>query len=170
MSWRTILLSAAGAALILGGGAFAYHKLVMQPRFEQARAAAVAMALTYDTDKDGKLSREEIDAGLQTAFAKGDANADGKMDAAEFDKAAADIRAQLPEMPFRRRNPAEMLTRVFKGLDWNRDGGLEVAEVKGVVQAAAGFADRNNDGFVAPDEMRRPWGRRGQGHTQAGFF
>jgi hypothetical protein len=169
MSWRTILLSAAGAALVLGGGAFAYHQIVMKPRIEQARATVTAMALEYDTDKDEKLSRAEIEAGLQAAFTKGDTNADGKMDAAEFNKAAADLRAKLPEHPFRR-DPSQMLTRAFKSLDWNRNDGLELDEVKGLIQAAAGFADRDSDGFIAKDEMRRPWSRHGRGHAQAGFF
>jgi len=40
-----------------------------------------------DTDKDGKLSKEEIDGPLKNDFAKVDANSDGFITKEEFDKA-----------------------------------------------------------------------------------
>jgi Ca2+-binding EF-hand superfamily protein len=158
MKLRTILIGLAGAAAAVAIGGFAFHSLVVKPRIDQARAAVQTFALSFDTDKDGKLSRAEVDAGAAARFAAVDGNADGKVDLAEFKSAADDLRKAFPALPFHR-DPSERYARIVNALDWNRDGGLEIEEVRGVVQAAAGFADRNNDGFISTDEMNGRWGR-----------
>jgi hypothetical protein len=168
MKLKTILLGLAGAVAVVAIGGIAFHQIVMKPRIEQARAEIQKRALEYDTDKDSKLSRAEVDASITARFAKADANTDGKIDQAEFDKAAEDLRAKFPARPFGR-DPSTRYTRILKSLDWNRDGGLQIEEVRGVLQAAAGFADRNADGFISTDEMKGGWGRRG-GPARASLF
>lgn len=168
MKLRTILFGLAGAAAVVAIGGFTFHQLVVKPRKEQAQAAIQTLALEYDTDKDGKLSRVEVDAAITARFASADANADGKIELAEFKTAADALRAKFPAMPFHR-DPSERYARIVQALDWNRDGGLELDEVRGVLQAGAGFADRNADGFIASDEMKGRWGRGG-GRTEARLF
>lgn len=168
MKLRTILLGVAGVVAVGAAAGFAFHQFVVKPRIAQAEAAIQTLALEYDTDKDAKLSRAEVDAAIAARFAKADANADGKIDEAEFKTAASEMRAKFPAPPFHR-DPAEMYARVVKALDWNRDGGLEIEEVRGVLQAGAGFADRNADGFITTDEMKGRWGR-GADHTDARLF
>lgn len=168
MKLRTILFGLAGAAAVVAIGGFAFHQLVVKPRIEQAQAAIQTLALEYDTDKDKRLSRTEIDAAIAGRFASADTNADGKIDLAEFKIAADTLRAKFPAHPFRG-DLSDRYPRVIKALDWNRDGGLEIEEVRGVLQAGAGFADRNADGFISTDEMKGRWGRRG-GRTEARLF
>jgi hypothetical protein len=168
MKLRTILFGLAGTVAVVAIGGFAFREIVVKPRMEQARAAIQTLALEYDTDKDEKLSRAEVDAGFAARFATADANSDGKVDLAEFKTAADDLRAKFPSHPFRR-DSGEMYGRVVNALDWNRDGGLQIEEVRGVLQAAAGFADRNADGFIAKDEMKGRWGRHG-GRAEARLF
>lgn len=164
MKLRTILLGAVGVVAIAAAGMFAVHKLVMEPRFEAMQTALANTLMEFDADKDGKLSRPEVDAALAARFTKADTNGDGELDKAEFNVAAQELRGKFPEMPFHH-DPSERLTRAFNALDWNRDGGLEPDELKGVVEVAAGFADRNNDGFISVDEIRKPW-RHGDGNRQ----
>jgi Ca2+-binding EF-hand superfamily protein len=168
MKLRTILLGLAGTAAVVAIGGFAFHQIVVKPRIEQAQAAIQTLALEYDADKDGKLSRAEIEAGIAARFAKADANTDGKIDEAEFKTAADELRAKFPAHPFHR-DRSDRYPRIVKALDWNRDGGLEIDEVRGVLQAAAGFADRDADGFISKDEMKGRWGRH-RGHTEARLF
>jgi Ca2+-binding EF-hand superfamily protein len=167
MKLRTIALGLAGVVAIGAAGHYAFHAFVVKPRMEAVQGAVQAAFAEHDADKDGKLSRGEVDVAIAARFAAADTSGDGLMDRTEFDAAAAALRAKLPAPSWRRRDPAEMQARVFKALDWNRDGALAQEEIKGPLQAAAGFADRDGDGFVAADELRRPW--RGR-HAHAGFF
>jgi Ca2+-binding EF-hand superfamily protein len=168
MKLRTILIGLAGVAAVAAVGGLTFHQLVIKPKIEQARAAVQTLALEYDTDKDSQLSRSEVDAAIAARFAKADANLDGKIDAAEFKTAADELRAKFPAHPFHR-DQAKRYARIVSALDWNRDGGLEIEEVKGVLQAAAGFADRNADGFISKDEMNGRWGRH-RGRAEARLF
>jgi Ca2+-binding EF-hand superfamily protein len=168
MKLRTILIGMAGAAAVVAVGGLAFHQIVVKPRIEQARAAVQTLALEYDADKDRKLSRAEVDAGIAARFAKADANADGKIDEAEFKTAADELRAKFPSHPFRG-DRSDRYPRIVKALDWNADGGLQIDEVRGVLQAAAGFADRNADGFISTDEMKGRMGRHG-GRMEARLF
>lgn len=168
MKLRTILIGLAGTVAVVAIAGFAFREIVVKPRMEQARAAIQTLALEYDTDKDGQLSRAEVETGFAARFAAADANSDGKIELAEFKTAADELRAKFPAHPFRR-DPSEMYGRVVTALDWNRDGGLQIDEVRGVIQAAAGFADRNADGFIAKDEMKGRWGRH-RGRAEARMF
>lgn len=168
MKLRTILIGLAGTVAVVAIAGFAFRETVIKPRMEQARAAIQTLALEYDTDKDAKLSRAEVEAGIVARFAAADANADGKIELTEFKTAADELRAKLPAHPFHR-DPGKAYARVVTALDWNRDGGLQIEEVRGVLQAAAGFADRNADGFIEKDEMKGRWGRHG-GRADARLF
>lgn len=162
MKIRTILLGLAGVAVVVAVGGLAFREIVVKPRMQKAHAAIQTLALEFDADKDTKLSRAEVDAAIAARFASADANADGKIDLAEFKTSADELRAKFPDHPFHR-DPSSRYERIVGALDWNRDGGLQLDEVRGVVQAAAGFADRNADGFIAKDEMN--WRHRGRhGH------
>jgi len=97
-----------------------------------------------DADKDGKLSRTELEAGPAARFASTDVNKDGKITA---DEVTADGHKRA-EKRF-----GKMLAR----LDADKDGALSLEELKGGERHAQMFdrLDADKDGFVSKDEMRK---------------
>ena len=128
--------------------------------------------LRFDEDKDGRITRAEIDAGITAQFGKVDTNADGKLDAAEVqrfnDARKADQRARYdawraahPDAASR--PPADRARDSIDTLrtaDWNLDGVITPDEFGGKTRAQAMRADRNGDGTVDPEELKRKPTRR----------
>lgn len=131
--------------------------------------------IQYDTDRDGRITRAEIDAGLQAEFNSADANGDGKLDAAEFQKYNDARRAERkaryeawraahPNEPERRRYSDRSGRDGFdpmKYTDWNRDGVISPDEFGGRVRNQAMRADRDNDGVVLVEDLKRNRDKRG---------
>lgn len=118
---------AAVAALSLAGGCSSAHNF--------ARA---------DVDKDGKLSKDEMEKVLLSAvFEAGDVNDDSKIDLAEY-------RTVDPEYPEAR----------FKARDINHDGSvtpqelLEYADRTDSLDDLIAMMDTDNDGYVTPTEAK----------------
>ncbi len=98
-----------------------------------------------DTNADGKLSKEEIQAGAKGPFSNADANADGKITKDEM-VAAAGERA------------AKRFDRMVEKHDTDKDGALTMEEIKTGKREARmdkmfERADADNDGFISKDEM-----------------
>lgn len=77
-----------------------------------------------DTDKDGKLSMDEIRNSAQTRLHAADTNQDGAIDRAEAD-------ASLPRV-----------AKAFDRVDTNKDGKLTVEEVQALASRSAGRRQR----------------------------
>jgi len=135
--------------------------------------------IQFDTDKDGRITRAEIDAGIQAQFTSADSNGDGKLDAAELqnynDARRAERKARydawLAKNPDkagdRRRYQGGGNRNSFDSLkhsDWNRDGFVTPDEFGGRFRSQAMRADRDNDGVVLVEDLRRR-GRRGEGES-----
>jgi Ca2+-binding EF-hand superfamily protein len=120
---------------------------------DEMRTTALEHFTKLDTNKDGKLTLAEIEAGAQNRaaerLARDDKNHDGKLS-----------RAEVPNMP----------DQVFARLDKNSDGVLSAEELQGNPERAEKHAqkwleraDTDHDGAISRDEaiaaMDRKFGR-----------
>jgi hypothetical protein len=132
--------------------------------------------LHYDANKDGSITRAEIDAGLEAEFHGADANSDSRLDGAEFQKyndaRRAERKARIEAWRAKKGTTAVGAKKDFgdrgprdfdpmKNMDWNLDGYITLDEFGGRVRAQAMRADRNSDGTIAAEEMKRRGGRKG---------
>ena len=144
------------------------------------------MLLTeFDLDKDGRVSRQEIDRVLKSRFDAADTNHDGKLYPQEF----AHVPPMGPE-PFGRgmhhhhsdcgpppgehydtgmndhpgpgpgtgpdHHPPFDPKVAFNHLDWNLDGELTFEEFAAPIRQMALHLDRNGDGVIDAEEMKGP--------------
>jgi len=141
--------------------------------------------IQYDADKDGRITRAEIDAGIAAKFKAADTNADGKIDAAEFqtynDARKAERKARREAwrakmkaegIEAKGRPPHERGRAGFdsmKRMDWNLDGAITPDEFGGKTRAQAMRADRDGDGTVlVADLEKRGKGWHGRRHRRGG--
>ena len=82
-----------------------------------------------DADKDGKLSRQEIDAAAEKVFQEADKDRDGYLSEQEF-KAIQGARSK------------------FRDLDRNKDGKLSMDEIRKSADNRFRYLDRNKDGSL----------------------
>ena len=102
-----------------------------------------------DADKDGVLTRAEVDAFRADKLRRFDANGDAKLALEEFQGLWAEM-------------TRPMQVRAFQFVDANGDGQLSDEEMRRPLDALVDRLDRNDDGSVARDELRGGrGGRRG---------
>jgi Ca2+-binding EF-hand superfamily protein len=96
--------------------------------------------LKYDANKDGSVTRAELDAGLRAEFAAADTNHDGVLDPDEVRVVnAARIQSEG--------------TTASPLIDWNQDGHVDFEEFAAGPRTLFGQLDRNGDGVLSPDEL-----------------
>ena len=194
---KTLLATGAGLALVLAGAAAAalatdWGKGRWTGEGGKAKRGGSTGAYTrlvqFDADKDGRITRAEIDAGLTAQFSSADANADGKLDPLEFqrfnDARRAERKARLEAWRAKHdgdgakrggdgaKRPAFDQSRdgfdPIKYADWNLDGVISPDEFAGKTRSQAMRADRNGDGVIVTEEMKRGrGGKRGTDGSKA---
>ena len=119
-----------------------------------------------DTNGDGNISREEVDAVGAERFAAADTNGDGAISTEEFAAAADAMEAQ---------RRAERQARMFEHLDKDSDGVLSSEELSMRVDHMFSRVDKDGDGVVTEAEredaratMRERWGERHGDHGPRG--
>lgn len=126
-----------GMAALAGTSAFAADRDMRSDhgktmRFEKA-----------DADSSGDVSFEEFAAAMSSRFANADADSDGKMTVSEIASEIERMRAE------------RMARRIVDRFDTNDDGVLTSAEIESRQKKRFALLDRNDDGKVTADEMRR---------------
>lgn len=104
----------------------------------------------FDTDKDGKLTQDELDAARKALLAKHDKDGDGKLTLAEFET------LWLDAMNAR-------MVRGFQRLDRNGDAVVTPEEFLAPYGDAVKRLDRNGDGAISLDDRQPRGGKRGRG-------
>jgi len=159
----------AGAVAVAIAGDWGGWSKGGRERTGRGGSAGSMRLVQFDADKDGRITRAEIDAGLQAQFAGADANSDGKLDAAEYQKYNDQRRAERKARyeAWRAKNPDKAERRNYadrggrdgfdpmKYTDWNQDGFITPDEFGGRTRAQAMRADRDNDGTILVEDLRR---------------
>lgn len=135
--------------------------------------------IQFDANKDGQITRAEIDAGIEAKFKTADTNGDGKLDAAEFQKhndarkaeRQAQREAWRAKMEAEGRDPKGKPPHdrggragfdPMKHMDWNLDGVITLDEFGGKTRSQAMRADRDGDGTILVADLQKP--RHGRRH------
>jgi len=105
--------------------------------------ASAALLLRYDADRDGNVSKEEMEAGLKTDFSAADTNTDMCLDGPE-------MRTENEHRLVRDGVQASPL------VDWNLNGCVDVREFGNTVRNYFDLVDRTKDGRVSQAELRGP--------------
>lgn len=121
-----------------------------------------------DSNRDGRVTMDEVWARTQTRFVEADTNRDGGLTPEEF-RAMRMGPAGGPRREPPSGERAERFQRMtearFRALDANRDGRLSLEEFRPMVDARFRAMDANGDNAVTQDEL--PRFRRG-GHQGRG--
>lgn len=139
---KTTLLSIIALSAALSTPAFAAGSMLDQ------QSQTAQMLLQYDTNKNGIISRTEIEAGKVAEFAKADTNADTFLSWDEF-------------KAWNAAKKAAQTTSIFNVMDADANGSVSSAEFvsassdRNAVQAASMFAlaDTNADGALSLEEL-----------------
>lgn len=137
----------------------------------RASGSTEARMMKYDTNRDGRVTRPEVDSALMEEFRSVDTNADGRLDAAEIQRHAevrrAERTAKLEAWRAKaraegldpRKPPFDTSDRdnidSLRYSDWNMDGAITPEEFGGRTRSQFMRTDRNADGLITADELRR---------------
>lgn len=104
------------------------------------------MLMKADANKDGEITMEEIETLRDERFGRFDSNDDGVVEAAEIE---AKLRARMEERLQRR------IKRMTRRFDADRDGKITKEEFNRFARERFTWADLNDDGKIAEDELPR---------------
>ena len=95
----------------------------------------------YDTNKDGKVTQQEIDANRTEWFGKFDADKNGSLNLKEFETLWLEAHRK-------------QMVREFQRLDPNGDAGVTLDEYKEPLSRIVANRDRNGDGAISKEDRR----------------
>jgi hypothetical protein len=147
----------AAAALALATGLAVTGAAIANPSFGHhggpLRMVMHDMLSNVDTNNDGALSQEEINAAVGSRYAAFDGNKDGQLSLDEFQALWADLTRPIA-------------VRAFQFLDPDGNAAVAREEVDRKFGTLVTRFDRNNDGKLSPED--RPDHRRGHGWRRWG--
>ncbi len=171
MHKKYTLMALAGAAVLAAGvGEIAYADRggLMGQGAGDMGMMGMPMFDAIDADKNGALTEAEVDTYRAAQMTRADANADGKLDAAELVAMQEQARAEMM---------TERATRMITRFDTDADGLLSAAELAAGPRMQTIFErmDANSDGSVTAaeaeagrDQMAGRMMRRGHHGPQGG--
>ena len=145
---RTLMIATLIGSVAVGGVALAQGDGDRDGHRHGHRGSAedrVTMLMErFDTDGDGQITVEEIEALRTARFNEADTNGDGVIDVTEF-QAAAQARAA--------ERMAERAAEMFARIDQDGDGQLTQDDLGGREGRMFEYADENGDGVLTEDEL-----------------
>jgi hypothetical protein len=130
----------AAAVLIAGISASA---MPAQAQIAADLPPSAVLLVRFDADKDGAITRAEMEAGLKQDYAEADLDHNNCLNAPE-------VRAENERRLRREGGQATPL------VDWNVDGCVNMQEFAATTRSYFTFADRSKDGNVSNAELRGP--------------
>ena len=107
--------------------------------------AGIAQMLRYDANKDGMVTRAEMDGALKADFAALDKDHNGRLEGEE-------VREEND------RRYKESGTQTSPLLDWNQDGGVDFNEFAGGLRSLFDQLDEDHDDVLSGKELKPPRG------------
>ena len=145
---RTLIIASLIGSVAIGGVALAQDGGDRDgPRHGQRGSPEdrVTMLMErFDTNGDGQITVEEVEALRAARFDEADTNGDGVIDVTEFEAAA---QARMAE------RMAEHAGEMFARMDEDGDGQLTQDDLGGREGRMFGQADENGDGILTEDEL-----------------
>jgi EF-hand domain pair/EF hand len=142
--WGTAALTASLPAVANGGGWGGWHG--------RGGPAAITMIEGFDTNDDGKVTQAEIDAARKDRLTRFDRDGNGALNLDEYAALWADAMRRS-------------MVRQFQANDRDGDASVTVEEFTVRYENAVRDLDRDGDGELTSDELRRRGrgGRHGPG-------
>jgi len=137
---RSVLMRA-GAVLALSAALAACGGSPPAPQHRDDDWHSPVQILLKYADKDGRVTRAALEAGLRRDFDAADLNRDGVLEPDEVRK-VNDARW------------AEDQSATSPLVDWNGDGVIDFNEFAATARSLFQQYDRNGDGVLTPDELR----------------
>jgi len=103
----------------------------------------IQLMLSFDENKDGVVTHDELEAGLKRQFDAADTNHDGHLDLKEM-QAENDRRWRMYG------------TASSPLIDWNQDGSIDFDEFASTARSVFAELDRDRGGTLAGAELRVP--------------
>lgn len=177
---KSLLLSCAALALILPLSAHAFQGKERCSNPDQCAWSMMKeqcehpkMMEKIDTDHNGVISAAEADAGAENHFKMMDADGDGTLTEAEFEKAPRPdgMKARFPE------RQEQMRDKRFMMMDADGNGSVTKAEFMAGAHKRHQKMDANNDGAITKEEMEagrekmreERWERREERQDRGGW-
>jgi len=122
----------------------------------------LALLMSFDKNKDGKLSQAEVPERQQGLFERGDVDKNGVLDAAELRKVTADQAAAPPAPPRAPRGGFGAIDLASIALDADHNSEISAEEIANAATTLKTL-DKNADGFITEDEAKPAAAGRGRG-------
>ena len=152
MTSFTKALLAAGALAVVGVAAIAGTSQAGRwGGGHHGGSGAMRMLDQYDADGDGKLTQAEIDTARSERFAKYDADGNGALSLEEFEGLFHEV-------------TRPMMVRAYQRLDPDGDASVTAEEYDGAFADIVEHMDRNGDGALSREDMRRGHRRHSDKH------
>ncbi len=145
----------AGTSVSVAGLAYADHHKEGGDRSKHREARAERMIERFDTDGDGAISTEEVEAMKAAKFAEADANGDGGLTMEEIE---AWHEAQREKRMQARKE------RMFDKRDTNGDGVISIDEFEDRGMPMFERLDADEDGEITAEELAAMRGHRAMRH------
>jgi len=145
------VLAVGSLALLAGYGCSSRNPagpaIAQDPRVASSQVGEVQqnirLMLSFDVNKDGSVSRDEVEAGLKQQFEQADMDHNGSLSLGEM-QAENGRRWQASG------------TASSPLIDWNLDGTVSFAEFSGTAHSVFAQLDRDHGGSLAGAELEAP--------------